>query len=57
MSAIPVKKIALWLIAIFLLYSVFTSPDDAAQMVGSAWDVVVNGFHNVARFFDALIRR
>jgi hypothetical protein len=51
-----VKKIVLWLVAIFLVYAILTSPDDAASIFSSAWDVVVNGVQNIARFFDSLLR-
>jgi hypothetical protein len=53
----PVKKIAMWLVVIFLLYAVITSPRDAADIFTSAWDVLVGGVRNIAAFFDSLIRR
>jgi cell shape-determining protein MreC len=57
MSMPPIKKIVLWLIVIFLLYAILTSPSDAADIVDSAWDVVRNGVQNIFDFFDALLRR
>lgn len=57
MSTPPIKKIVLWLVAIFLLYAILTSPTDAADMVGSAWDIVMNGVRNIGRFFDSLLAR
>ena len=53
----PIKKIVTWLLVIFLLYAIFTSPTEAADMVGSAWDVVTNGVGNIGEFFDSLIAR
>ncbi len=53
----PIKKIVLWLIVIFLLYAILTSPKDAADIVGSAWEVIRNGVENIFNFFDALLRR
>lgn len=53
----PVKKIVMWLVVIFLLYAILTSPDQAADIFGSAWQVVVNGVSNIASFFDNLISR
>ncbi|MBK8731141.1 MAG: hypothetical protein IPM00_18185 [Tetrasphaera sp.] len=53
----PIKKIVLWLLVIFLLYAIFVSPTEAAAMVGNVWDILANGVTNVARFFDALIKR
>ncbi len=52
----PIKKIVMWLVVIFLLYAILTSPADAADIFGSAWDVVTNAISNVAQFFDQLIR-
>lgn len=57
MSSPPIKKIALWLAVIFLLYAIFTSPDEAADIVGSAWDILSTAFTNVGRFFDELLKR
>jgi hypothetical protein len=51
----PVKKIVMWLIVVFLLYAILTSPQQAADIFGAAWQVVVNGVSNVAAFFDRLI--
>ncbi len=53
----PIKKIVLWLVVIFLLYAILTSPAEAADIFGSAWDVVRNGVTNIADFFDNLISR
>jgi hypothetical protein len=52
----PIKKIVMWLVVVFLVYAVVTSPDDAASIFGTAWDVIVNGVKNVAEFFDSLLR-
>jgi hypothetical protein len=53
----PIKKIVMWLVVIFLLYAILTSPAEAADIFGSAWDVVKNGVTNIADFFDNLISR
>jgi hypothetical protein len=52
----PIKKIVMWLVVVFLLYAILTSPADAADIFGSAWDIVVNGVQNSASFFDSLLR-
>ena len=52
----PIKKIVMWLVVVFLLYAILTSPAEAASIFGSAWEVVSNGVRNVASFFDSLIR-
>ncbi|WP_345202551.1 hypothetical protein [Fodinibacter luteus] len=51
-----IKKIVLWLVVIFLLYAILTSPTDAAAIFSSAWDVVVTVVTNLASFFDSLLR-
>ncbi|MBM6544608.1 hypothetical protein JNO54_00415 [Janibacter sp. YIM B02568] len=56
MSTPPIKKIILWLLTIFLIYAILTSPGDAADIVGTAWDVIANGVRNIGRFFDELLR-
>ena len=53
----PIKKIVLWLLVIFLLYAVLTSPLEAADIVGTTWDIVSGGVKNIFRFFDELLRR
>ncbi|NYF98691.1 hypothetical protein [Janibacter cremeus] len=57
MNTPPIKKIVLWLVTIFLLYAILTSPSDAADMVGTAWEILANGVENIGRFFDSLISR
>ena len=52
----PIKKIVMWLLVVFLLYAILTSPTQAADIFGSAWEVVSNGVRNIAAFFDTLIR-
>ena len=51
----PIKKIVLWLLVIFLLYAILTSPEEAAAIFGAAWNIIVYGVSNVAAFFDNLI--
>lgn len=53
----PVKKIVMWLIVIFLLYAILTSPTEASDIVGSIWDILRNGVENIFEFFDSLLRR
>ena len=53
----PIKKIVLWLIVLFLLYAILTNPNDAAEIVGSVWDILRKASRNIFRFFDALLHR
>lgn len=57
MSTPPIKKIVLWLLTIFLIYAIFTSPAQAADIVGGAWDGVGGGIANIGKFFDELLAR
>lgn len=53
----PVKKIVLWLVVIFLLYAILTSPTEASDIVGNIWDILKNGVENIFKFFDSLLGR
>ena len=57
MSMPPVKKIVLWLLVIFLLYAILTSPTEASSIIGSIWDIIKNGVENIFKFFDSLLKR
>ncbi len=51
----PIKKIVMWLVVVFLLYAILTSPAEAADIFGTAWDVLANGVKNIGAFFDNLL--
>ncbi|WP_157073211.1 hypothetical protein [Kribbia dieselivorans] len=55
MSMPPVKKIIMWLVVLFAIYAIVTSPDQAANIVKTAWDIVWTGVTNIATFFNRLI--
>ncbi|HNQ08641.1 MAG TPA: hypothetical protein PKH97_15855 [Tetrasphaera sp.] len=57
MSMPPVKKIVVWLIVIFLLYAIFTNPNDAADLVAQAWNIIEKAIKNIFEFFDSLLRK
>jgi hypothetical protein len=50
-----IKQVAYLLIAAFLIYAIFKSPDQAASIVRSAWNGIVDGIHAIGRFFNALL--
>jgi hypothetical protein len=50
-----IKQIAYLLIAAFLIYAIFKSPDQAASIVRTAWNGVVDGIQAIGRFFNALL--
>ncbi len=49
------KKILVWLFWIFVIYAIFTSPDRAAELLRTVWEIIVNGFTSVGIFFDRLL--
>lgn len=51
----PVKKIVIWILVIFFLYAILTSPDSAAAIVQNIWDVIWNGVQNIFEFFNTLL--
>ncbi len=48
------KSILMWIVVIFLVYAVVTSPDKAADVVRSVWDFVAGAFRGFATFFGNL---
>jgi hypothetical protein len=51
------KTIAWVAVVAFLIYAVFKSPDQAASIVRTAWNGVVDGLHSIGKFFDALLNQ
>ena len=52
-----VKKILLWVLVAFAAYAIFTSPDQAADIVRTSWGILADGVRNIGNFFDALLGR
>ena len=52
-----VKRIFVWVFWIFVIYALFTSPDRAADLVITVWEIFVNGFAAIGIFFDRLLGR
>ena len=52
-----VRRILFWVLIAFAIYSIITSPERAAEMVRTAWGIIVDGFKGIASFFDALLQR
>lgn len=52
-----VKRIFVWIFWIFVIYAIFTSPDRAADLLITVWEIIVNGFTSVGIFFDRLLGR
>lgn len=52
-----VKKYLGWFLLAFIIYAVFKSPEQAANLVRDAVDGIVAILSGVGRFFDALLGR
>lgn len=50
-----IRQVLWWLLAGFLIYAIVTSPNQAADILASVWDIIEQGFRNIGRFFEALI--
>jgi hypothetical protein len=50
------RTVVVWLVVIFLIYAVVTSPDRSADIVEALWDVITTAFRRivdlVAGLFD-----
>ncbi len=51
------KKILLWVLVAFVAYAIFTSPDQAADIVKTSGSILGDGLKNIGNFFDALLGR
>ncbi len=51
------RQIVLFLVLIFVIYAIYTSPDRSADAVQAAWNVVTTAVAAIFRFFDALLTR
>jgi len=49
------RKILLWFVIAFLVYAIFASPEQAADIVRRAFDGIMAGFQALGRFFDSLL--
>jgi hypothetical protein len=49
------RKILLWVVIAFLVYAIFASPDQAADIVRAAIDGIFDGLSAIGRFFDSLL--
>jgi hypothetical protein len=50
-----VKKIVLWTVLAFFVYAIVKSPSQAADILRTLWDIVVQGVKSIGSFFDALL--
>lgn len=51
------KKILPWTLVIFFVYAIFQSPTQAASLVDTAWNILVEGLKSIGDFFNALLNQ
>jgi hypothetical protein len=51
------KKIVLWALLAFFIYAIVTSPTQAASLVHTTWNIIVEGAKGIAGFFDAVLNK
>jgi hypothetical protein len=51
------RQIILFLVVIFVIYAIYTSPDRSADAVHAAWNVLTTAVAHVFDFFNALLTR
>jgi hypothetical protein len=49
------RRILLWFLVAFLIYAIFRSPNQAADIVRAAFEGIGEGLAGIGRFFDALL--
>jgi peptidoglycan/LPS O-acetylase OafA/YrhL len=52
-----VKKIVPLTLLAFFVYAIVTSPTQAADLVHTLWDIIVQGLTGIGGFFDAVLNR
>lgn len=52
-----VKQIVLWLVVVFVAYAVYKNPTSAANLLGSAWDLLTSAVRSIFSFFDGILAR
>ncbi|MEG3616767.1 MULTISPECIES: hypothetical protein [Isoptericola] len=48
------KTLLIWLVVIFLIYAIVTSPERAADIVQALWDVIAGAFASFGEFLANL---
>ncbi|NNJ07767.1 MULTISPECIES: hypothetical protein [Streptomyces] len=49
------KKIALYVVVVFVLYTIITSPDRAAELVGVGFEGISSAAQGVGEFMSELV--
>jgi hypothetical protein len=51
------KKIAIWTLLAFFVYAIVTSPSQAASLVHTTWNILVEGVKGIGGFFNAVLNK
>lgn len=49
------KTALTWIIVIFVIYAIVTSPERSADILQGVLDVIVSAFHSIGKFFHSLM--
>ena len=52
-----VKKIVPLTVLAFVVYAIVKSPTQAADLVHTLWDIIVQGIQGIGGFFDAVLNK
>jgi hypothetical protein len=52
-----VKKILPFTLLVFFVYAIVRSPTQAADLIHTLWDIIVQGLQSIGDFFDAVLNR
>lgn len=55
MAVANAKKLLVLLVVAFVIYSIVQSPQQAADIVHTVWNMIVSGFHGIADFFNKVL--
>jgi hypothetical protein len=51
------RQIILFIVLLFVIYAIYTSPSKSADAVHAAWNVLTTAVSHVFTFFNALLSR
>jgi hypothetical protein len=51
------RKLVLWTLLAFFIYAIVTSPSQAASLVHTTWNIIVEGVKGIGGFFNAVLNQ
>ncbi|WP_291522432.1 hypothetical protein [Branchiibius sp. NY16-3462-2] len=55
MALANAKKLLVLLVVAFVIYAIVQSPQQAADIVHTVWNMIVSGFRGIADFFNKVL--